>query len=852
MSITNNKVRAWMKPLLFGGLIVAAPLAVGSVHFAVVLGLLLLSLIYWFGESNSSKDGALPVSVPVTAFGLFALTCTLQLIPVPAVFHKLIDPRGWQLYVDGAALLGQAPGELAWRPLSLAPAATADRALRWLALGVWALVAADFARRKGAWHFTLRATVAAGLIHLVVGLIQMSLGNAAILFFYEPTAGAVEGFTTFVNLNHAAVFYGLVSLAAFALCIHTYHRDRKESTIAALLGVAFMIAMTEHDSQGASLAYWMSLAVMGFALVVRARPAYRLGDFVDEHFFSLATLTVLAIPAAVAALWWWGPVGLRTWLEAREFGLWLQGKMQVRVEMARAAVEGALAHPGLGAGAGAIETALRPFIDWDIVPAATIPTVENEPTEWLFGFGFPVAIAGMLLLALFFPIVVAHYKTRRRNRLLAVFALGVFLLVNAQFHFPFFTLGLGLPFVALLVVGLHTGASQRASKTCALLRRVFVQLGHRPMRALLIVATVGAVGFSLLHYVAFAVDEGENASIDLQRLTPADGSLYARAAYAALGEGDKKQAIELIEFAYRHDPRMPVEIARARLLIRAEQPLRGIEAYRNIFANQLPQRVRLRRRVLRQMVADIAHADHRASALRDGTHSDWSQAFRIIRKREGVPAAIVFALALSELHPNSYDVLRLIIRGYNDQKQYLLAEFTIRQFLARNDLETNTSSSTGYGLLLNVLFKQGRRDKAYELVVSHVDILGRDRGFWQSSVGRLQGVGKEPGPDFTSALQEAYSQWCRGALDEQSRVYCWRAEAWLAEQRGKLQEVEWALWRIYDQTGRPDLLVGFYLRHFLCKKIEALMRDWQDEHVGTDERRSWFEGKIRSCQRKLR
>lgn len=849
-----------MKPLLFGGLIIAAPLAVGGVHFAVVLALLVLSLLYWCGERNISTDSSLRLPLPATAMGLFALTCALQLLPVPPAFHRVLDPRGWQLYLDGAVLLQQAPHELSWRPLSLAPAQTADRALRWLTLGVWALVATDFAGRKNAWHLCLRVLVVAGLAQLAVGLIQLALGTEAILFLYEPTAGAVEGFTTFVNTNHAAVFYGLISLAAVALSIHTYHRNRIECSAAAALAVAFMIAMTEHESQGASLAYWMSLSVMSLALLVRVHPTGRVGAFVKKHFFGLATASALAVPAVITMLWWCGPSSLQSWLINSHFGEWLQRKALVRLELARAALDAAVAHPWVGAGGGATGTTLAPFIDWNIVPAATIPTIENEPIEWVFTLGFPAAIAGCLLFASFFLIVIAHHRNTQSTRLLVVSAVGLYFVANAQLHFPFFTLGLAIPFVAVLVIGLSTGSRRGPSSESGLSQLAFVRINHVAILAILLLATIGAVGFSSAYYAVFTIGEHEaNAKVasveefvEAQRFTPAKGRLYAQAALVALNNGDEDRALDLIEHAYRCDPSMPIGLARAGVLAQANRPKRTVEAYSTLFSNHLPQRLRLRDRGLQQLIEDISDARARALALRSGTPADWNRGFSLIAENDGAAAATLFALALTELHPKSYEAFDLLVRGYFHQGNYFLAERVIRQFLLGTEIVSKTSSSSGYALLSIALRKQGRHNEAYELVANHAEALERDREFWRSSTSLLPGASSTADPDFAGAIEQGHSRWCRGPLDQTSRLYCWHAEAWIAEQSNELQAAEWAYRRLYSQTGQPNLLMDFYSRHFRCKKMELLMHAWFEEHRASERKRALFEAMIRSCKSKLR
>jgi hypothetical protein len=196
--------------------------------------------------------------------------------------------------------------------------------------------------------------------------------------------------------------------------------------------------------------------------------------------------------------------------------------------------------------------------------------------------------------------------------------------------------------------------------------------------------------------------------------------------------------------------------------------------------------------------------------------------------------------------------LSLLVQAYSLQEHHLLAEFTIRQFIESSATEARLNSVTGYSLLVHALLRQDRRNAAYRVVADHPDILERDQRFWRSTIGMLRNLTGEPTANFISAIDRGHNRYCRGTLDRQSRLDCWQAEAWLADQRGSVQEAEWVYERLYEQMGQPKLLMNFYSRHFRCKKMEALMRDWRKDHAGGSAADSRFERMIRSCRQKLR
>jgi hypothetical protein len=732
-----------------------------------------------------------------------------------------------------------------------------DHGTRWLALTVCIFVSADFARRKNGWAWVLRLVILAGLFQLVVGSLQDAFSGGKVLFFYEPASGQLTGFSTFINNNHASVFFGLVSLAALSLCSHRYTSNRAESSIAGALAVAFMIAMHEHASQGASIAYWVSAAGMLLVLASRVLPQEGLRESIRRRFFGALGVFCASVLGLGVVAWWTWSQRLREWIEATPLGQWFFSRGVVRLELIDAGLTAALDYPFLGAGAGATRDVIPHYIDWNVVPAATIRTIENEPVEWLYTLGIPVGLMVTALLLTFFASAFAHHKSKHRHRLLAVFMIGLYFALNSLFHFPFFTLGLSIPFVCLLTIGLVSGRNRRKDSESLLVRFSFFSVSFRTASVGSVVALVGGGLMFWLATTAFSVTasspEGQldelDGFVEIQQLAPARGETYARGALVALEAGLERRAVSLAAFAFEIDPATPNLLTHARVLSKTGATEQSEDLYAEFFESDRGKRRRVRERVIRVLVADFANAEDRASVMRSGTSQDWRYCFQYIRRTENVSSAILFGLALSEERPGTYEPYRLVARGYLLREQPLLAEMFTRSYLDQNQKLEPSKLGAAYAVIFDALVDRGKVDDARALVIAKANLLRADRGFWKSAAALLGSTDESPNSQYLRAIQEGYRKWCSQPSSERGQLECWGIEARLAEVHGDIDEAEWAYLRVYKQTGKPIQLINFYSRYFRCKDLAALRKRWLAEHGDKNETEELFDRKLEACNK---
>jgi len=249
-------------------LVVATPLALGSVHPLVVsilewacLALLLLWIVrsVWVPPPDPSPGpeggaatrrlslfghplAATGIEIPVA---LFLAVVVLQLLPLPASIVRLISPStaglfeaslpGWGTPQDidfgktGSFLLGpghdgvvkkiiSSPGALpidvtttssSFRPLTIYPYATFNRLLVLLALFALFTVVVNTIRSRSRIRSVVRTLVLLGFGLSVFGILQRLAWNGKIYWLVDLDEGA-SPFGPFINHNHFASFLGMI------------------------------------------------------------------------------------------------------------------------------------------------------------------------------------------------------------------------------------------------------------------------------------------------------------------------------------------------------------------------------------------------------------------------------------------------------------------------------------------------------------------------------------------------------------------------------------------------------------------------------------------------------------------
>lgn len=848
--------------IVFGMALLAAPLAVGGVHTEVVIGLAVLCAValgLQYTHFRREYDSRANVfSVPSIAFWGLAVISLLQLIPLPGGLNAVVSPQGHAWFEGGwEAMFGQsAPSR--WRATTLDVRETADRALRWLTLGLGAAVASNEARLKKGASRMVWLVVASGAAMIVVGLLQWVTASQQVLFVYEPTAEFVR-WGTFVSDNHASLFTGMVALAAFGLAFRHGRKEGMWAAGAALVGILSMVMMLEFDSAGGTAFFFMALGLF----VILTAFSRRLNHTVDvsegarRGLVGLGVVLLLA-PLVLAGLLLWGPSAIREPLWAMTVGRWGEGNLSARPELIEAGLRGAADFPLFGAGAGAVERALPAYVDWSAVRPATIPTIENESVQWLFEFGLPAGVAANLLIFGYLGFGLSRFRRRARWRYAMGISAAALLLMGAQVHFPFLALGISLPAVVLVESCLFPVGSTAEEMTSLeqVRRRGLLKLSADLTRWVPYAAFAAAVvagGVWLAADVEVrqlevpeepearrAMFEGMVAAI------PSDGELYLKAASVAAREEQFERAVERVTFAHRVEPKANMLVAMGQIQAAAGDEEAAADSFRRLVSGAYldvpPEWIR------RDLTAVIDDPERLADILDEADPEFWRAAARGLRDRIGPATASEFLLEIIDAHPDHPRPYELMILNFLRMRQGMLAEMWARRLIEKS-VDDAQGRRVGWALLLKALrVQKSRRDEARQTAVQALQAAPEDPQVKREIVhlaptdpGRADGA-------FVAAVGRATDGLCDHPAGRRDTELCWRGRAWLQERNGRYESARYAYRRLAFRAEQPRSLAAFYVRREKCVQLKNFVAEWSERFEGVKKQRANLEVFVERCR----
>jgi len=361
--------------------ILAAPMAIGAVHWPVWMGLAALSgalltayaLLHFRRGYRLRFDGFVVVGLAMAAM-MF-----LQLVPMGDGLLEKLSPGALSLLGKGRELGYEIPGRL-----SLAPAETVRMLVTaGMALAIY-LVAFNLAYRDNLGPRILAIVGFAGALVALAVFLHKFTGTRQILGFYEPTVGIDRRtmfFSTFVNNNNAAAFLNLsLMILAGQWQKAQFGRNKGVYAVLVLLTGAASLSMMSRGGVAA-------LMVAGAMLIVFSR---WVGGPRRSTGFSLVALLGIAVTVVCMGIF----IALFDLALNHTEGLQFLSLADedAKTQVWRKALETVSLYKVAGAGAGAFGPAFAPFNSF--APGISFPSAENEAIEVLVEFGVP---AGLLL-----------------------------------------------------------------------------------------------------------------------------------------------------------------------------------------------------------------------------------------------------------------------------------------------------------------------------------------------------------------------------------------------------------------------------------------------------------------------
>lgn len=757
--------------------VAVAVLAVGAVHTPVALLVALLSLVAAVLGVRSLRAARAPTVSLIGCVALLAMVlCVVQLLPAPDFAHRLFNPTGHDLWHRGAELAGV--DDARWRPLSLDPAATADRAIRYGALAAIALWGACTSSRRR-WYRYVYGLAGVGGAALLFGSLLM-LGDGNLFGVYEPSVG-FRGPSPFVSTNHGASFYGLVALAAAAAAFYT----RKNSArTAALLGVAsavFCAAAVGLNSDGVNVA----LALTG-VLALGLQSVRRRGRRTVARDVKIG-VAVIAVTALGLLVW----LDLHVLLGRALSRVALSGEHGARLHLMTAGLQTSAEYWRFGAGAGAVSSVLPAAVDWSVVLPASIPVIENDPLEVVLSFGWPLALVmfGACVAQVTLATRIAIQQHKPRFAVAAV--LAAYLMLVAQLHFPLFALGVSLPALALLEV---LWARHNAGRTGHL------ALSRRAAFAFLGVIAVG-LGGAVVGLRYYAPSDDPREALWLQ---PGSHVAHVKLATAAFAAGDSAQALAHAKFALEREPSPRVRLYDATLRARLDDP-GAIEAFKALVRDGYTAN-----RTLDRLAEAFRDPASYVAVLADAPEV-WAAAVRrlqVMRDRDFVSSVVVGLVSAAPSEVRGYYVAS---ETYLRMGQPVLARLWAEHAV---ELEASGDESIGPLLLARALRATGDVEAAKKsLGAAHADLTIEAH----REALRL-------GADDVEALRPHFDKLCVSPIPRADQVLCWTVEARLAEGEGALERAEQILDRVARRHKQSLPLAKFYYDHGQCVELRQLLR----------------------------
>jgi tetratricopeptide (TPR) repeat protein len=416
--------------VLLLAVVVAAPLAVGGVHRATMIALMvaLAAATGALALANAARGESLGVGLPVILPLVLLLIPVLQSIPIPLGVRAHVDPRGTDLLRENDFIAGRA-----W-PLSLDPASTRANIGRAAAALAVFLGAFHLAARRQRRRLILLTIAGSGVAAVVIGLGHRIFGFTS-LYGVVAAPGRTLLTGPFVNSNHTSEF---LELTAFACLACSFFRRSALNRIGWLVGAALCGAgALATISRGAVAALAGGALVFGVLRFAKPEegPAPR-------HRTGWLWGLLLAGFAVLGA----GALGAQQLVERFRTGS-IGG--DIRFQLWRDGLRVLSAHPA-GIGRGAFERVFPVYRTVKTPFPLRFSFLENEPLQWLVDSGW--VLFGLLVVGIG---AVLWYLVRhaRKDRVEAALLGGLIaVLVHSVFDFGLETLGVLLPFMAVLGV----------------------------------------------------------------------------------------------------------------------------------------------------------------------------------------------------------------------------------------------------------------------------------------------------------------------------------------------------------------------------------------------------------------
>lgn len=762
-------------------------------------------------------------------FVLVVIIAALQLIPLPASIIRVLSPQSYEHAEATFALLGieQRP----WRTLSMDPNASLDRIVRWGVLALMVFTAGNLGS-SSKYRFWLQVSVLAGAgLSLILGFVQKLLDPKLILGFYKASIPSTVG-STFVNWNHAASLYVLCMIIAMGMVTNT-SLSIKRRIASVLISAGFLGAVF--------LAQSTSAVILGcggaLVFLVSGIGAWRRVVLLSRNVrkFSVWIGTFVCLFGFVAI-----------WLAAPRFvdGDGVHTSIRGRVALAKSAWAAGADYLLVGAGAGATERVVYPYVDWSLTQEARIAVVESEIFGWWLELG---ALGGglvvsLLLVAAFGPLTRAARAGKWHHSNTKAILISFFVLVIMQLHFPLWALGLGGPlFVAWEISRVQVLRGSRISKYKGI-ERVLIGLSKLSGSRHVAMASILALGVALLvscwklshapkledvHILEMDIREIQSSAPTI----PSEAVLFVRRArIAAHEEGSPSAAESFMERAYILEPRPRMHAVWAMTMSLAGKTVQARKHYQSTLFGYRQEHIGEAVLIVLEGVRDPTE---RALIFEPGEPVLWRRAGGLIRKREGSFAESSFALALLNARGDDLEAFKYVLDIYEQTGRYKLVSLWASYLLEAPMQDRAAAREEAIWRIANERLRSGQRDDARALLDKAILSLpeknqARLSSLWLSALDVDAVLAADSKQRTHISTRRGLA--CRGALEPQERLQCRLVSGWLDEAKGNFDSAEKIFKGVALHQRNTVELANFYARRGYCLRLRRLATREENPH----------------------
>ena len=222
---------------------------VGAAPFNMVVQLGALAILLWNFDAVRRNARAYPRLFLVLICASFALPL-LQLIPLPPAIWQMLPGR--ELVAESLAVIGEGDN---WFPISLHRMGTFVAVLGLLApLGAIML----YRRTEGSAAAALALLVAAGIVHFLLGGVQLLVGDGTLNFYPSLSTDELHGF--FANRNSSGLFF-VVCLCGLLGLESSFRSDVRCRVFIVAVAVVFVLGALLTQSRSSTVLLLVPLTI---------------------------------------------------------------------------------------------------------------------------------------------------------------------------------------------------------------------------------------------------------------------------------------------------------------------------------------------------------------------------------------------------------------------------------------------------------------------------------------------------------------------------------------------------------------------------------------------------------------